>query len=152
MNADLEKRPFGSPAQERDIRVAILHDVPLVAAGIAATLVARKKFVTVPFEKPISHDETRDFWNSVDVAVADLETGIHLMRVSQGRGSVLVVTSDDSEAHVRLALEVGVRGYVLFGCDAAAFINGVFTVSAGGTALAPAIAARIASSLMHEPL
>jgi DNA-binding NarL/FixJ family response regulator len=146
MNAEREK------GQESEIRVAILHDVPLVAAGAAATLAACKKFVTVSCERPISREESRAFWESVDVAVTDLETGIHLVRVSQGRGNVLVVTSDDSEVHVRLALEAGVRGYILIGCDAAAFTNDVLRVSTGGTALAPAISARIASSLTHQPL
>jgi DNA-binding NarL/FixJ family response regulator len=134
------------------IRVSILHDVPLIAAGMACTLGAREKFVTVSYERPTSREQATSFWDNVDVAVTDFDTGVDLMRVSRGSGNVLIVTHDDSEAHVRMALEVGVRGYVLTGCDAATFTDSVLTVCFGGTALAPAISARIASSLMHRPL
>jgi len=97
-------------------------------------------------------DRAHAFWDNVDVAVTDFETGIELMHVSQGCGRVLIVTHDDSEANVRMALELGVRGYILIGCDPAAFTESVLTVSAGGTALGPAIAARIAYSLSQQPL
>lgn len=90
--------------------------------------------------------------NDVDVAITDFETGIELMEVSGGHGNVLVVTHDDNEGHVRMALEAGVRGYVLIGCDVATLLASVRTLSSGGTALAPAISSRIADSLSHQPL
>jgi DNA-binding NarL/FixJ family response regulator len=138
--------------QKTAIRAAIFHDVPLVSAGMASALGAHEEFVIASCERPKSRDEARAFWGKVDVAVTDFATGVDLMRVSQGCGSVLIVTHDESEAHVRMAIELGVRGYILLGCNAADFTDSVLTVGAGGTALGPAISARIASSLTHQPL
>jgi DNA-binding NarL/FixJ family response regulator len=139
-------------SRQPEIRVAIFHDAPLVSAGMASALGAREKFITASCERPTVRDQAHAFWGKVDVAVTDFETGVDLMRVSRGCGNVLIVTHHDSEAHVRMALEMGVRGYILIGCDAAAFTDSVLTVSAGGTALGPAISARIADSLTHQAL
>src|SRR3954466_9210684 len=67
-----------------EIRVAILHDVPLVSAGMASALRASERFVAVSCERPTMRDQARRFWGKVDVAVTDFETGVDLMRVSAG--------------------------------------------------------------------
>lgn len=133
------------------LRVLVAHDDPLLAAGIAATVSARAGFEVV---KPdgIPGSSLAELSRFADVVVADYDSALKLMAASDGRGRVLVLTHEDSEAHVRLAMERGVRGYLMVGCAADDFLEALRVVSRGGTVLAQAAMYRIADSLTSRPL
>ena len=58
---------------------------------------------------------------------------------------LIIFSNFDSEARIWLALESGVRGYLLYGASVMELIDSIRTVRGGGVALGPAVAARIAS-------
>jgi len=64
----------------------------------------------------------------------------------------MIVTNSDSEANIWRAVEQGVRGYLLLGCSLKDLVDGVRSVHAGVTVLAPLVAGRIADRMKSEAL
>jgi DNA-binding NarL/FixJ family response regulator len=69
-----------------------------------------------------------------------------------GTHRVIVLTHSDSEANISRALEMGVRGYLLFGCSVQDLVDALRSVHAGGVALAPQVASRIADWMQQQAL
>jgi DNA-binding NarL/FixJ family response regulator len=135
------------------IRVLIAHSDRLMAAGIAATLAPVAEFTVT--ERAGSGDQllvAASDGEAIDVTVSDYETGVNLVEASQGRRRVLVLTRLDGEAEIRRALEAGVRGYLLIGCDTKQLLDALRVVSAGGRAFSPDVSDRIAEILTTETL
>lgn len=65
---------------------------------------------------------------------------------------IVIVTGNDGECGIRCALEMGVKGYVLVGCELQELLAGVHAVSRGLRHLCPQAAARLAESVCVEAL
>jgi DNA-binding NarL/FixJ family response regulator len=135
------------------VRVLVDHQDPLLAAGMEATLFrAADGFEVVRYEREsLPPHPTRMSYPSA-VLVADYDTGVRHANDASLRGAILIVTQFDDEARIRLAVQHGIRGYLLQGCSTEDLIQGVLALHRGATAFAPIVAARIAESSINESL
>jgi DNA-binding NarL/FixJ family response regulator len=144
------------------VRVLIDHQDPLLARGMEATLfraddgfeVVRHERETLPSpHQPgtIPPHSPRVFYPAA-VLVADYDTGLRHANDARLRGSILIVTQFEDAARIRLAVQHGIRGYLLQGCSAEDLIQGVLALHRGATALAPIVTARIAEIASNESL
>jgi DNA-binding NarL/FixJ family response regulator len=146
----LHQRPARSPvpafacdtfAAESRIRVGVLHDDPIVRAGLAFAC-GRCPDLQV--------DE-----QCVDVFVADYANGLALAsapRAAAPSFKVLIVGGSDREWDIRRALEKGVHGYLLGGCTLEELAAGIRAVHRGTRYLSSLAAARLAESVYCERL
>ena len=138
----------------RRFRILVVHEDPLLCAGLVAALQQQLQFDVFPR----SGDAPGAAPTSMDVVIADYREGLRLAdptaRASQGlaHARILVLTGNDREADVRRAVEAGVHGYVLAGGPLRELIDAVTAVSSGGRYLSPAVAQRIAESLTRSAL
>jgi two-component system NarL family response regulator len=65
---------------------------------------------------------------------------------------VVILTHSDGEARIRDALEQGARGYLLLGCSLKDLFDGLRSVRAGGLAIGPTVASRVAEWMTHRTL
>jgi DNA-binding NarL/FixJ family response regulator len=140
--------------QPARIRVLIAHGDPLISAGLAVTLEKRQDFeaVVCSCASTVSHAMTSHF-PSADVVVADYESGLRLIGSAGAQSHrVMILTHSDSEANISHALERGARGYLLLGCSLQHLIDGLRSVHAGGIALGPLVASRIADWMKQQAL
>jgi DNA-binding NarL/FixJ family response regulator len=141
-------------AQASKIKVLIAHADPLIAAGLAVTLEKQRDFEAVVFRPALAvsgalaSDVPR-----ADVIVADYDCGLQLIgSAGAGRHRVVILTHSDSEANICHALERGVRGYLLLGCDVQDLLDALRSVRVGGTAIGPLVARRVADWMKHPAL
>jgi DNA-binding NarL/FixJ family response regulator len=136
------------------IKVLIAHSDPLIAAGLAATLRRRRDFEVVGCGlKSDSADSTESHSPSRDVVVADYDSGLRLTAAKHAwMDRVMILTPSDSEAKICQALAQGVRGYLLLGCALEELMDGLRSINAGGVALGPLVASRIAHRMKQDPL
>jgi DNA-binding NarL/FixJ family response regulator len=131
-------------------RVLVLHAEAIVGFGLAAALGAQPGFEVQVGVAP----DNGDF----DVIVCDYDTGLRLARAARQQNPqrsaarLLVMTAQDREQAVRLALECGVHGYMLQGCPVDEFVTGVRTLARGQRFLSLAVAQRMADSMTREAL
>lgn len=136
------------------IKVVIAHSDPLISAGLAA-LLKRERDIEVVSRGPDLTElcPSRGGDHSRCVVVADYNSGLQLAASrGSGRGEVMILTNIDSEADIWQALQYGVRGYLLFGCGLKELVDGVRSVHAGATVLAPLAAGRIADRMKSRAL
>lgn len=143
------------------ITVLVCHSDPLVEAGLRATLGCVSD---LDVRCPVASTGARPPMDEVaeaslfDVVVTDFAQGIALTRrlVPIARGlaapKILIVTGGDAEWQIRGALERGVQGYLLAGCDLGEFSAAVRVVSRGARYLDSKAAARLVDSMLLEPL
>ena len=151
--------------QTRRINVLVTHDVPIVAAGLASILRARPEFNVSSAGETGVHPALAPTRSPIDVMVAGHDDAIRWMRQRAAIGRtasagpareepprVLLVATSDREADVRQALDAGVHGYVLMGCELAEFVGCVRMLGRGMRYLCPSAARRLAESLTHQGL
>lgn len=132
------------------IRVAVIHDEPLTAHGIAAVLSRAGGFELVGLDARSVP--------AAAVVVSDYDAALQVLQAapraehSACRPRVLVVTPRISEFEVRCALEQGVRGYVEADCEPQEIVDGVRALHRGLSHLTDRLAARLADSLARRPL
>lgn len=156
--------PGSSAMRNAQISVAVAHKDPLVRAGLTATLASEQDFdvsvfivnaVSGPFMFDVQHGA-----KGADVVVADYETALTLFAPDPARAAngaavpprVMVVSHRDRESEIRHALNRGVHGYLLLGCDLDEMIKGVRALHRGQRHLDQSSAQRVVESLHHEPL
>jgi DNA-binding NarL/FixJ family response regulator len=134
------------------LRALARHNDPLLAAGINAALMAAPGIEVVMASDKSSFPDA-------DVVIGDYESGMawanHLKRLGsplRRLPGVVVVTSRDSEADVRNALQAGVGGYLLGGCGLNELENAVRAVGRGSPYLCEVAASLVATSLTRTPL
>jgi DNA-binding NarL/FixJ family response regulator len=146
---------------ERRIAVQILHDDPLLAAGLQAILSADPEVDIVDATivgSQFFHRHGADV--NVDVVVADYEHGIQratkplVQAVGNGlaEARVMVFTPRDGEWEIRSALQAGVHGYLVQGCSADEALCGVKSIARGIRYFGPLVAQRMADSITHAAL
>jgi DNA-binding NarL/FixJ family response regulator len=85
--------------------------------------------------------------------VADCDSGVHRASSTRSNGCrVLILTIDESEASIRRAIEAGAHGYLLLTSCLEAIVHAVRSIHRGDTAIDPAVAAKMMSSLRHPRL
>lgn len=136
-----------------ETRVLVMHEDPLVAAGIAAILHDRPG-LAVTLDREAAGEEA-------DVLVADYRRGMDYLAAAKCRPAagrrrptarVMVVTPLDREWEVRCAVHAGVHGYVLQGCPIEELVEGVMALRIGQRYLSQVVARRVADSLAREQL
>lgn len=144
------------------IRVLVVHEEPVMAAGLAAILGSRTEMTVIvqsgrdtrPAESSVEERDT------ADVIVADYRSALELLsaaKVAKGarRGhgpKVMVITPIDREWEIRSAINAGVHGYVLQNCRIDELVDGVTALSQGQRYLSHSVSRRIADSLTRERL
>jgi DNA-binding NarL/FixJ family response regulator len=136
------------------IRVLIAYEDPLISAGLAVTLQTQIDFEAV-VSRPASQASTGTASDlpPADVVVADYDSGLRLlMSAGAHRHRIMILTPSDGEARIFNALERGARGYLLLGCSVQDLLEALRSVRAGGTALAPLVASRVAERMTYPAL
>jgi DNA-binding NarL/FixJ family response regulator len=142
------------------MRVQLLHDDPLVAAGMAATLRERGNVDLLAGAAGTRAAAAHNNSYAPHVIVADYEQGlavIGLQRQALGLREealpkVLIVTQRDTEFEIRRALGSGVRGYLLLGCAIEEFVHAVNSLYLGMRHIDFRAAQRLAESVASEAL
>jgi DNA-binding NarL/FixJ family response regulator len=138
------------------LSIRISNPVPLIAAGLAASLRLVPGFL-VSVEPGLSPQGTPAL---AHVLVCDYEAGLQRGRearaAARARGvawpKVMVVTARDREHDIRHALEAGVFGYLLLDSSPAELEAGVRALAIGSRYLSMSVAQRMADSMTREAL
>jgi DNA-binding NarL/FixJ family response regulator len=132
------------------IKVLIAHSNPLISAGLSATLGRQGDFGIVAHsdESCASPSETPSLFPA-DIIVADYNSGLQFAALCQ---RVVILTNIDSEAKICHAVEQGARGYLFLDCGLQDLLDSLRSVHAGGIALAPLAAARVADRMQQQVL
>jgi DNA-binding NarL/FixJ family response regulator len=139
----------------RGVNVLVKHGEPLLALGMAVAL-RQQPDLDVRMD-PVETSNSRHA--DVDVILTDYRDGLHL--AAEQRGSmaaalrhpkILVVTSNEREQEVRMAMEHGVHGYLLLSSPVDELVAGVRTLLAGSRYICIPVARRMADSLVRERL
>lgn len=152
-NRGAEKSPLQMP-QQCEIKVLIFHADPLISAGLAATLTDCQDFTVMTNSAGSAvSDMHANTLLSPDVVVADLDSGLRLIASNPDwKKRIVILTHNDSEAQICQALEQGARGYLLIGCTLRTLAENLRSVHAGGIALDPLVATRIADRMTQPAL
>jgi DNA-binding NarL/FixJ family response regulator len=132
------------------IRVAVVDDHPVVRQGLVAALEDEADFEVVGSAASAEEAFSLVERHLPDVVLLDLELpGINgveaIPRLTELNpdGRVLVFTAYETDERVLGAIRSGAKGYLLKGATADEIARSVRIVAAGGSALAPRIAARL---------
>ncbi|UXH76166.1 response regulator transcription factor [Roseateles amylovorans] len=137
----------------RRIRVLVLYNESIVAAGLCAALAQQPDLEL--------HDgaQADASGGAFDVVVCDYETGMALAQEDGQRPGkpgaeppALILTSLSSEAAVVQAMARGVQGYVLLGGALEELLSGIRELARGKRYMSQAVAHRIVESMGRESL
>jgi DNA-binding NarL/FixJ family response regulator len=135
------------------IKVLIAHADPLIAAGLAATLQKQRDFEAVVCRPALQASSlAATDLPPADVVVADYDSGLRLIVSAGARHRVVILTHSDGQAKICHALEQGARGYLLLGGTLQDLLDGLRSVRAGGIAMGPLAAQRVAEWMKHRAL
>jgi len=130
------------------IRVQVLCNDPLLYTGLKTALGEQPDLDWMPADDM-----------PPDVVIADYEQGVGLVTARKARGAgpghlpkVLILSTRDSEWEIRAALETGVRGYLIQGCELDELMNGVRDVHRGMRHVCGPAARRLADSVSYATL
>jgi DNA-binding NarL/FixJ family response regulator len=139
--------------QSSRIKILIAHGDPLVAAGLAVSLQKQPDFEAYVWPASNQSSATASDLSRPDVVVADYDSGMRLIAsAAAGSHRVVILTHSDGEARIRDALEQGARGYLLLGCSLRDLFDALRSVRAGGLAIGPLVAARVAEWMTQRAL
>ena len=130
-------------------RIALLHDEPLIRAGLEATLRTCDDLQVLAI-KPDAPGALSTLL-TMDAIVADRDNGIRIARTNS-RARVLIVTADESEISIRRAMEAGVRGYLLLDSTTDAIVRALQRILRGDSAVDSRAAGKMLESLKAEKL
>ena len=136
----------------RPIHVTVVHDDYVCRTGLTTVLAACHDMSVL--STPADDQEIL----SCDVVVADFDNGmrilttVHALQMKRHRTKVAIVASAEREWQIRDALKRGAAAFVLLGASADELFVAVRAVHRGECHLSPSIAAKLAMSLVNEPL
>jgi DNA-binding NarL/FixJ family response regulator len=136
------------------IRIVVVDDHPIVRQGLVATLEDEPDFEVVGSAGSAEDALALVARHRPDLILLDLElpglSGIEaiprLLEASPDT-RILVFTAYDTDERVLATIRAGAKGYLLKGAAVAEIAGAIRTVANGGTALAPAAAARLAEAV-----
>lgn len=140
------------------ISVRVAHQDAMISAGLSAILKMEAAFSVC--ESRIDGGELSSEGRSYDVLLTDYDSGIqHAVKqkcvsIPPGRrlSAVLIYTSISSEADVRYAIRMGVRGYLAQGCQVGDVVAAVKALSLGSRFFCPVATKHIAAAVEHPDL
>lgn len=138
--------PAAAPASE----VLVGHPLPLMAAGIAATLAGDFRVRRLPAGQAESLLPLRP--TADGVFVTDHAAGLRVAAAASHGWRVLVVDQDTRAWNVRTALQAGIHGYVSADCSQAELLQAAAAVRRGRRHLCPVASAGIAESVVQTAL
>jgi DNA-binding NarL/FixJ family response regulator len=131
------------------IRILVIDDHPVVREGLVAVLEDQPDFAVAGAAGSAEAGVAMAARLQPDVVLLDLElpgldgvAALPALREAAPAAAPLVFTAYDNEERVAGALGAGARGYLLKGAAAAVIAAAIRTVHAGGTYLAPGVAAK----------
>jgi len=131
--------------------VLVLHQDPLLSAGVAAALRSSNDFDV--FEGTVDAATTH-----VDVVVADYRRALQLAEeTGAGRGPLarsrlLALTTSDREADICRAVRAGIQGYLLVGGPLNELTDAVSSLAHGGCFMCRSAVERMTHSMSCTPL
>lgn len=131
------------------MNISIIHDDPLISAGIVHS-VSPDDLVEICATVPHRvHEST--------LYICDYARGLELCRhphfgSGEARKKIVMLTHFKSEQHIRLALENGVRGYLLQGCSAEELTTAITAVTGGLVHITEVMAGKVAEGMFREEL
>jgi DNA-binding NarL/FixJ family response regulator len=141
-----------SEAQEREtLRVLIVDDHPMVREGLAGIFARYAISIT---GLAVNGQQACEMFEATrpDIVLLDLrlpdQSGIEVLRTLRRMDPavrVVMLTSAQGEASIYQAIEAGASGYLLKGVEGAALAEHLRHVAAGGRALQPETAEKLAS-------
>ena len=132
---------------EPSVRVAVKHALPVISAGIVATLRSRRDIRLVS-DAAASDEFAEVVVTDYDHALKEAAAHAPGKRVPR----LLIVTGTDRETDVRMALHAGVTGYVLYDCAPDELLSAVIALGRGGRHFCAKVLERLADSLRHDAL
>jgi len=142
----------------RTLDVLIDHDTPLVVAGVLETLRAQPDLRA----RATGAEAARTEAVTADVVIADYAGGLRWLAGTALRPApapraapsprVLILTAQDREREVRLALERGAHGYLMLDCRADALVAAVRLLARGQRCICHEAAERMIDSMAQSPL
>ena len=148
-------------SQLKSIKVLVAHCDPLARAGLSATFCRYSDFEVIEALDPCGRGQPAPHAPASplpDVVVADYERGMALVADAESQetpmasSKVMIVNGSDRECEIRRALERGVRGYLLPGCELDELANSVRAVYRGERQVSPQVAQRLAESVCGDQL
>jgi len=135
------------------IRVLVLYNEAIVAAGLSATLGQQSD---LELHAGAQADASG---GPFDVVLCDYDTGIALAQADASRAGkpgggppALILTSLSSETAVVKAMGLGVRGYLLLGSPLEELLTGIRELARGRRHVSQTVAHRLVESLGREAL
>jgi DNA-binding NarL/FixJ family response regulator len=136
------------------IRVVVVDDHPVVRAGLRGMLAAHPDIEVAGEASSAAGAVTAAGEHRPDVVLMDLRMpgtdGVQATRLvlaRQPRCRVVVLTTYDNDADILHAVEAGASGYLLKDASPEELAQAIRAAAAGGSVLAPSVAARLVSRL-----
>ena len=144
------QRSFMDDLTDNSIRVIIIDDHPVVRYGVRHVLETDPAILVVGELECVRGIAEKLADMRPDVVLLDLELGdvcgveaLRILRDASPDVRVIVYTTHDDEDSIIEAAELGIDGYLLKGSPKEEIIGAVRSVSDGGTAIEPAVAAKL---------
>jgi DNA-binding NarL/FixJ family response regulator len=141
------------------IRVLVVDDHPVVRAGLRGMLAAHPDIEVAGEASSAAEAVTAVLAHQPDVVLMDLRMpgadGVQATRLVLARQPtcrVVVLTTYDNDADILHAVEAGATGYLLKDATPAELAQAIRAAAAGGSVLAPSVAAKLVSRLRSPPL
>jgi DNA-binding NarL/FixJ family response regulator len=136
------------------IRVFVVDDHPIVRQGLVTVLEDEPDFAVVGAAGSAEEAVAQVERLRPDVALLDLELAgedgvavIPRIAAASPKTRVLIFTAYDTDERVFGALEAGAKGYLLKGAPTEEIARAIRVVDAGGSHLAPRVAARLVAAV-----
>jgi DNA-binding NarL/FixJ family response regulator len=141
------------------IRVVVVDDHPVVRAGLRGMLAAHPDIEIVGEASSAGEAVAAVLDHEPDVVLMDLRMpgtdGVQATRLvlaRQPRCRVVVLTTYDNDADILHAVEAGASGYLLKDASPDELAQAIRAAAAGGSVLAPSVAAKLVSRLRAPPV
>jgi DNA-binding NarL/FixJ family response regulator len=141
------------------IRVVVVDDHPVVRAGLRGMLAAHPDIEVAGEASSAAGAVTAVVEHRPDVVLMDLRMpgtdGVQATRLvlaRQPRCRVVVLTTYDNDADILHAVEAGASGYLLKDASPEELARAIRAAAAGGSVLAPSVAAKLVSRLRSPPV
>jgi DNA-binding NarL/FixJ family response regulator len=136
------------------IRLVVVDDHPIVRQGLIASLEDEADFEVVGAAGSVAEGLALVGRARPDVVLLDLELpdgggveAIPRLAEASPNSRVLVFTAYDTDERVLGAIRAGAAGYLLKGATSPDIAAAIRTVAAGGSALEPRVAAKLAAAV-----
>lgn len=136
------------------LRLLIVDDHPVVRTGLRGMFESDARFSVVGEAADGAEGAELAAELRPDVVLMDLQMagvdgveGIRRIRARPGGPPVLVLTTYDSDVQILRAIEAGAAGYLLKDSPREVLFDAVRSTAAGGSPLAPTVAARLLGRL-----